>query len=119
MRQKTNCFRKKSQHIGSGLEEEKGIMAHVFCIVRTHDMGNGHLEGLFNVLQITHGNISLADWGGLTEALIRLNFLPSDISQGDVEADWQRWKDLLLGAATDHIPSIKVKPSTGLTTNYC
>lgn len=51
----------------------------------------------------------LADWDGLTEALTRVDLLPSDISDADVEADWQRWKDLLQGAAADHIPSKKVK----------
>ena len=38
-----------------------------------------------------------------------MDLSPSDISDADVEADWQRWRDLLLGAAADHIPSKKVK----------
>jgi hypothetical protein len=47
-------------------------------------------------------NFHLADWNGLRIALDQCDLSPSESS--DVNTDWERWKDLFLGVAAEHIP---------------
>ena len=46
-----------------------------------------------------------ADWDSLFKVLTLADLSPSPISNQDVDADWQRWSDTFLAAASEHISS--------------
>ena len=55
-----------------------------------------------------------ADWNGLQNKLRFSNLSPTDHSNLDLDADWEKWKNTFLSTAADHIPRKSLNKNSSL-----